>query len=41
MDVGRCPVCGAPLWALLSRSGWGCDECGFIIYYVGGGEKWQ
>jgi len=34
MKLEKCPVCGAPLWALISGPGQGCDECGFI--YIGG-----
>jgi len=34
----KCPVCGAPLWALITRPGRGCDECGYV-FYIGGEEK--
>jgi len=33
----ECPICGAPLWALIITPGYGCDECGYVK--IEGGEK--
>jgi len=35
----KCPQCGAPLWALITRPGRGCDECGFIFLMERGDDE--